>query len=234
MRNIASTNAGVEVAEEYAEYVVELVDADRSPVRATTTMSADGQIDTWIRLHTYTAPDGVTRWAVDYTDCNSRELEEADEPGEVGRAEAEARYEHHVRESANLLGVDREGIDRRFHTTDVDGVPGPLPDLPELTYDHLEQLIDSPAEDPVLHLERTEDGEGDELAVAVGPAAQVPSAVVLLSRRDLIQELGRPDTGSGTAGRLAYADLDEDDDVVAGHALREAEERRRAAAGVLF
>lgn len=232
MRNIQSTNAGVDVSEEYAERVVELIDAAPKE-RETTLMGEYGQTDCYIRLHSYEI-DGAQRWAVDYQDPASRELEEADEPGEAGRREAEARYEEFVRSSAAVLGEDREGIQVRFSSTDVEGVPGPLPEFPEVGHEHMDELLDSPADAPVLHLVRTEDGEGDELELRVAPAEDALSGTVLITREALVKHLLMPDTGTGTAGRLSSDDLTPEDRAAVAHAIDEAKRRRRGAASVLF
>ncbi|MEU5099770.1 hypothetical protein [Streptomyces sp. NPDC020996] len=213
MRNVISSSSRADVGEEYAEQVEQLLS---SPERETTQVNEWGQTDFYVRLHTYAAPGtGETMWAVDYSDPVSRELEET-----ASREEAVARYVELVRDAAENLGTDREGLQERFTTTDVDGVPGPLPALPEVTPDQVEDLLDKPG-DPVLYLDLDEDGDP---VVLTGQRAQAPQEQVLLTRADVVREL-----------RL---DDDADRAVDAGMELsliaHEAKGKVRAVADVLF
>ncbi|MER6684607.1 hypothetical protein [Streptomyces olivaceoviridis] len=191
MRNVISTNSSADVSEEYAEQVEQLLES-LTPERETTQDDELGQAALFIRLYTYEAPgSGETMWAVDYSDPASRELEETTDP-----AEAAARYEEAVRDSARNLGYDREGNLQRFTTTDVDRVPGPLPDLPDVTPDDVEALIDQDGT-PVLYLTL----DGDETVVKVGQAEQAPAGQVLLTREQVLHDLAlSDDQGRVTVG----------------------------------
>lgn len=224
MRNVTSTNAGSDVSEEYAEQVHALVENGR-PDRTT----ERGQ-SFYIRLHAYAAPDtGADRWAVDYHDDASRELEEYD-----SQAEADARYEEMVRDSATLLGEDRDGNLVRFDVTDVDGVPGPLPELPGIGADVVRELIDARSEDPVMYLERTEDGTGEELALAVKPAALVSHYQVVLTRREVLEHLGESDGDGGAQEWFGSSSLSAQDAWLLESLADTAKERRTRAADSLF
>lgn len=192
MRNVISTHSSADVSEEYAEQVEQLLKS-LTPERETTQNDELGQAAFFIRLYTYEAPgSGETMWAVDYSDPASRELEETTDP-----AEAAARYEEMVRDSARYLGYDRDDHLQRFTTTDVDGVPGPLPDLPNVTPDDVEALIDQDGT-PVLYLTLDED---DEPVVKVGQADQAPAGQVLLTREQVLHDLALSDgRGRVTAG----------------------------------
>ncbi|WP_331763439.1 hypothetical protein [Streptomyces anulatus] len=223
MLNIVSTNAGSDVPEEYAEQVTALVEGARAD-RTT----EQGQTF-YIRLHSYNAPGtGADRWAVDYHDDASRELEEYD-----SETEAESRYEEMVRDSAALLGEDRDGNLVRFTVTDVDGVPGPLPDLPGIGSGDVNGLIDAPSEDPVMYLERTEDGTGDELALAVGPAAYVSHHQVVLTPAEALEHLGESD-GDSPQERFRSSGIDPEDAFLLESLADTAKERRTQAADSLF
>ncbi|MFJ6889865.1 hypothetical protein ACIQRC_34165 [Streptomyces californicus] len=180
MQHIVSTNAGRDVSEEYAEQAQALIEG------AGYSRTTERDEDFYIRLHhPYAAPDGGgERWAVDYYDDASRELEEYG-----SEEEAEARYEELVREAAMLLGEDNDGALVRFSATDVDGVPGPLPALPDISPGDVRTLIDVRAEEPVMYLVRTEDGEGGELELAFGPAALVSHHQVVLTREKVLETL---------------------------------------------
>jgi hypothetical protein len=190
MRNVITTNSTADVSEEYAEAVEALIQGGVA-LRETTQDNEHGATDFFVRLYAYQAPgSGEERWAVDYSDPASRELEEYDT-----EAEADARYEEFVRESSDNLEseVDRDGIRKRFSTTDVENVYGPLPELPALSVDVLVQVIDAPAEEPVLVLERSEEGTGNSLELTVGPAAHYPHTQVIVTREELLETLDRFD-----------------------------------------
>lgn len=132
MRNIATTNSTSDVTDEYADAVQDLI-AAAGPDRETTQKNRNGELTFYIRLYGYQAPElvdgtqqvaedgGEYRWAVDYFDSASRELEEFDT-----EEEATGHYLDQVRVAAGNLGVDENHEQIRFTTTDVEGVPGPL------------------------------------------------------------------------------------------------------------
>ncbi|MFD3850730.1 hypothetical protein ACFWVB_33330 [Streptomyces microflavus] len=224
MRNIVSTNAGSRVPDEYAEQVQALIEGER-PDRKT----EQGQ-DFYVRLYSFLAPGtGAQRWAVDYHDEASRELEEYDT-----EAEAEARYEEMVRDAATLMGEDRDGNLTRFTVTDVDGVPGPLPELPGIDTDDVSKLIDARSEEPVMYLERSEDGTGDELTLDVGPAADVSYYQVVLTRAEVLGHLGARDGDGGVQEWFSSSDIPEEDMFLLRSLTDAAMERRTRAADSLF
>jgi hypothetical protein len=183
MRNVISTNSRADVSEEYAEQVGKLL-ASLTSERETTQVNEWGQTDFFVRLYSYEAPgSGETMWAVDYSHPASREVEET-----TDHAEADARYEQVVHDSAKILGLDRTGNIKRFTETDVEGVPGPLPELPDVTADDVETLIDQDGT-PVLYLTL----EDDEPVVRTGQADQVPAAQVLLTRAQVLHDLSLDD-----------------------------------------
>ncbi|KUF17373.1 hypothetical protein [Streptomyces silvensis] len=222
MRNLLSTHAVPDVGEQYAEAVSALVEGLR-PQRETTRKDRHGQLGFYVRLYAYAAP-GTDEpvWAVDYFDETSRELEE------YGRQDqAQARYEELVRESAENLDVDHEGAWERFTSTDVDGVPGPLPALPQLDFSQVRGLLEDLDQDAALYLERGDDGD-EELVVRRGLRGQMPEPCVLLTRAQACRELG---LGTG-----AVPDLE---DPVRGLEMEElaravTEQRVAAAADWLF
>jgi hypothetical protein len=116
MRNVISTNAHVDVTDEYAEAVEKLLDSE-VPLRETF-IREDGQKTYFTRVVQYDAGDG-DRWAVDYFDPASREVEEF-----TDQAKAEERYKELVRASARDLSLDEDGEPIPFTETDVPGVPG--------------------------------------------------------------------------------------------------------------
>ncbi|MBC2869787.1 hypothetical protein [Streptomyces mexicanus] len=184
MRNVVSSITSTDVAEEYAEQVEALIEKLR-PERETTQVNEWGQTEYYVRLYTYEAPgSGETMWAVDYSDPAIRELEES-----ASHEEAEARYVELVRDSAENLGIDGDGFQERFTTTDVDGVPGPLPELPTVDPDEVSGLLDEDGT-PVLYLERT---DGDELALRTGQADQVDKDHVVLTRAEVLESLDLAD-----------------------------------------
>ncbi|QDN84401.1 hypothetical protein [Streptomyces sp. RLB3-6] len=188
MRNIVSTNAGADVDEEYAEAVERLL-LSLSPERETTQRNKDGQTDYYVRLYTYPAPgSGETVWAVEYVDPASRELEET-----ASQVEAAERYEESVRDTAGNMDVDGDGFIERFTTTDVDGVPGPLPELPEVTPQDLYGLLDTQDRDAALYLALADDDSPADLTVKSGPAAGIDPAHVVLTRTQLLKDLYLPD-----------------------------------------
>ncbi|MFE5841988.1 hypothetical protein ACFQ7N_10115 [Streptomyces niveus] len=222
MLTVVSTNAGSDVSEEYAERVQDLVEGAR-PDRKT----EQGQ-DLFIRLYSYAAPGtGADRWAVDYHDNASRELEEYDT-----EAEAEDRYLEMVHDSASQMGLDRDGNLKRFDVTDVEGVPGPLPDLPAIDAGDMSDLIDARSEDPVMYLARTEDGTGEELALAIGPAARVSHHQVVLTRKEVLEYLGESD-GDGVSEWVSSSAIDAEHGFLESLA-HTAQERRTGAADSLF
>jgi len=187
MRNVITTNSSPDVSDDYAEQVAQIIDQLGPADRETTIDDGDGQTDYGIRLYSYTAPDtGRAMWAVDYNDPASRELEETDD-----EAEANARYEELVRDAAANLGTDRNGHSERFTTTDVDGVPGPLPDLPAVTAAHVGQLLDADGS-PALYL-TLEGADGDEPVVKIGQEHEVPAGQRLMTRAEALAELGLSD-----------------------------------------
>ncbi|MFD3970376.1 hypothetical protein [Streptomyces cyaneofuscatus] len=225
MRNIVSTNAGSDVAEEYAEQVEALINGASADRRT----EQDGKAF-YIRLHHYAAPGtGAERWAVDYHDEASRELEEYD-----SEAEADARYEEMVRDSAANMGMDHDGNLERFDVTDVDGVPGPLPQLPGIGADDVNRLINARTEEPVMYLERTEDGTGDELDLAVWSAALVSRHQVVLSRSEVLETLGESDGDGGIEEWFSSSDVTEENAFLLEMLVDTAKERRRSAADSLF
>jgi antitoxin (DNA-binding transcriptional repressor) of toxin-antitoxin stability system len=118
-RNVISTNAHIDVTDDYADQVREILDNPGALIeRETCQRNEHGQIDYYTRVVSYDAGGGA-RWAVDYFDPASREVEEFDD-----QAAAEARYEEMVRASAGDLGYDYEGEQVEFTETDVAGVPG--------------------------------------------------------------------------------------------------------------
>lgn len=187
MRNVITTNSASDVSEEYAEQVNQLLKSLR-PERETTMDNEPGQSELYVRLYTYEEPGtSETMWAVDYSDPASRELEET-----ASGEEAVARYEEFVRDAADLLGIDGDGLQERFTTTDVAGVPGPLPDLPEVTADMVEKLLDEPGA-PVLYLARAEDDEDDDVIAQIGQSAWVDKRHVVLTREHVLGQLGLED-----------------------------------------
>ncbi|OLO25462.1 hypothetical protein PZ61_0237890 [Streptomyces sp. MNU77] len=224
MRNIVSTNAGSDVSEEYAEQVTALIGGARADRK-----TEQGQAF-YVRLHSYSAPGtGADRWAVDYHDDASRELEEYD-----SEAEAESRYEEMVRDAAANVGVDLDGNLDRFDVTDVDGVPGPLPQLPGIGADDVNRLIDARSEEPVMYLERTEDGAGDELTLSIWPAALVSHHQVVLSRSEVLETLGESDGDGGVEEWFSSSDVTEENAFLLEMLVDTAKERRRGAADSLF
>ncbi|GHF74243.1 hypothetical protein GCM10010218_64220 [Streptomyces mashuensis] len=180
MRNVISTISSTDVSEAYAEQVEKLL-GSLLPERETTQDNEWGQTDFYVRLYSYEAPGaGGVVWAVDYCDPDSRELEETG-----SEVEAVARYEELVRDAADCLGYDEEGVRERFTTTDVAGVRGPLPQLPAVGFQQLEELLDAPGS-PVLYLARDEDGE---MVVRVGQESEVPAPQVLVTRARTLHEL---------------------------------------------
>ncbi|MFE3601375.1 hypothetical protein [Streptomyces sp. NPDC059142] len=221
MINVISTNEGSDVSEEYAERVEALLRSS-GRLRETTQHGRLGETALTIRLYAYAAPGTEEpRWAVDYEDGASRELEEYD-----SLAEADARYEEMVRDVADRLREDHEGVQERFSATDVEGVPGPLPELPGVDMGDVETLLDQPSQDPVLYVER----EGDEVRIAYGPAAQVPSGTVLLTRDAVLEELSLSDTPV----RFTSQHLDEGDRMMLDYLAHRAQAARRAAVSMLF
>ncbi|MFJ2115811.1 hypothetical protein ACIOEX_28645 [Streptomyces sp. NPDC087850] len=220
---IVSSNAGTEVSAEYAERVEALVEA-AAPARETVQGESWKTCRLTIRLYAYAAPGSeAPRWAVDYSDDASRELTEYD-----SREAADLFYEKMVRETAEHLGEDHDGIPVRFASTDVEGVPGPLPELPVVDTDDIRTLLDQVAEDAVLYVERGEDGE---VWLAFGPAAHVPPRTVLLTRYDILELLGLYDEHGS---RITRQDVDADDDVFLEDLAGIASEAARAAVGALF
>lgn len=118
-RNVISTNAYIEVTEEYAEQVDAILDK-AIPLRETYDRDDIGQKSFRVWVAEYDAPDGGgTRWAVDYYDTASREVEEFD-----NQADAELRYEEMVRATAENLGTNNDDEQETFTETDVPDVPG--------------------------------------------------------------------------------------------------------------
>jgi hypothetical protein len=72
--------------------------------------------------------------------------------------------------------------------------------LPRVTRADLIELIDSPAESPVLYLD-------DDLDLAVGPRAAASEDSIILDRSALLDAVGRFDEES----RVSVEDLDEED-----------------------
>ncbi|MFE9437020.1 hypothetical protein [Streptomyces sp. NPDC006640] len=195
MRNIVSTNSGADVDENYADAVQRELESAQ-PERETTQLDDGGQTAYWVRLYSYPAPgSGETVWAVDYNDPVSRELEET-----ASHAEATERYEEFVRDSAENLTVDNNGFVERFTTTDVAGVPGPLPDLPEVTHEDLDALLDAPV-DTALYLALADDDSADYLAVKRGPLAGVDPAHVIMTRTHLVTDLGLSDDATSATAQ---------------------------------
>jgi hypothetical protein len=189
MVNVVSTNASADVSEEYAERVEALIAAG-TPDRETTQKGRHGEEGLRIQLYAYEAPgSGEARWAVDYHDGALRELEEY-----ATETEAQERYEEMVRAAAGNLdfAFDRDGNPTRFTSTDVEGVPGPLPELPTVTLETVLTLLDEPSEEPVLYVERTEDGEAE---LAFGPAAYTHVSRVVLTRAEVLEAFGLSDEG---------------------------------------
>ncbi|MDG9728382.1 hypothetical protein [Streptomyces sp. DH41] len=198
MRNVISNVTSSDVSDEYAEQVKELI-AAQNPQRETTQVNEWGQTDFRVRLHTYEAPgSGETMWAVDYSDPVVREVEESD-----SQTEADARYEALVRDGAENLGTDDDGLQERFAVTDVDGVPGPLPELPDVTPEHVEELLDE-AGDPVLYLALDDDGDP---VLRIGQADQVDSDVTVLTRSQVLDELRLSDGSSRVTAEHAAREI---------------------------
>ncbi|MGC5000584.1 hypothetical protein [Streptomyces sp. DT195] len=215
-----SSNSSAEVSEEYAEQVEQLLGGSWKAVRETT----KGH-DFYIRLHTYEAPGtSETMWAVDYSDPVSRELEETSD-----EAEANARYEECVRDSAASLGIDSNGRDERFTTTDVDGIPAPLPDLPNAEEDQVADLIDQPGT-PVLYLALDEDGDP---VVRIGQADDVETPLVLLTREEVLDYMHVRDGETRVTTEWAAAEADGYGNTITWGA-HIAEERMPAAADIHF
>ena len=117
-RNVISTNSHVDVTDEYAEAVDALL--DKEIALRETYAKEHGQKTYRVWVAEYNAPGaGDTRWAVDYWDEASREVEEFD-----NREAAEERYEEFVRATAADLSLDEDGEPIPFTETDVPGVPG--------------------------------------------------------------------------------------------------------------
>ncbi|MGW4425787.1 hypothetical protein [Streptosporangium sp. NPDC004631] len=118
MRNIISDTAGRAdgVTTEYADAVRAALDtAVRGADRESTTKNKWGQYTAHAALISYASPDtGQERWALYYQDEATLEVEES-----TDRAEAETRYEEHVR---SLADCAMEGT-TWWQSTDVDGVP---------------------------------------------------------------------------------------------------------------
>ena len=111
MLNIQSTNAHVDVSDEYAELVMSAVDASGAiPERLTE------RGEYYVRVLTVDVPlcPPHAAYIVDYSDPASREVEEYST-----LEDAEERYEEYVRASAGDLADDEV-----FEITDVPGVPG--------------------------------------------------------------------------------------------------------------
>ncbi|MGW3154611.1 hypothetical protein [Streptomyces sp. NPDC001089] len=192
MRTITSSYVSADVDDEYAEAVEQLLPS-LTPQRETTQKNKHGQTDYWVRLFTYPAPGSEEAvWAVHYVDPVTRELEET-----ASRDEATERYEELVHENASNMTVDGDGFIERFTTTDVDGVPGPLPDLPEVEHDTLYDLLDS-GRDTALYLALSEEDAVDDLTLKIGPTADIASDHVVLTRTQLLKDLGLPDDVTST------------------------------------
>lgn len=209
MRNVISSVTSSDVSDEYAEQVERLI-AAQLPQRETTQVDQGGETVFHVRLHTYEAPgSGETKWAVDYSDPAVRELEESD-----SEAEADARYEDLVRDAAENLGTDGDGYEERFAVTDVDGVPGPLPELPDVTPEHVEKLLDE-AGDAVLYL-ALDDGDP---VLRIGQADQVDSNVTVLTRSEVLDELRLSDGSSRVTAADATREIRDfamETDLIAG------------------
>lgn len=227
MRNVISTNAGTDVDDDYADQVAAILDRQRhSPERESKRVDEHGETVLSITLHTYEAPDtGRTMWAVDYYDPASRELEEtADE------AEANVRYVELVRAAAANFDYDRHGYQTRYTTTDVDGVRGPLPDLPDVETEDVADLIDAPGS-PALYL--TLGGEdGDEPVVKVGQEHEVPTGQRLLTRSEALAELSLSDEQGRITSEAAVAS--DQHGMLLSFIAHRATEQVRGAADVLF
>ncbi|MFF9158282.1 hypothetical protein ACF1AB_39345 [Streptomyces sp. NPDC014846] len=222
MRNVISTHSRADVSEEYAEQVDKVLDA-YSAERSTTSDNQWGQTDFSVRLYTYEAPGtGETMWAVDYIDPATRELEET-----PSREEAVARYEELVRDAADNLGIDDDGYQERFTTTDVDGVPGPLPKLPTVTTSQVDRLLDADGT-PVLYLDLDDDGAP---VLRIGPASEVPEDQVVLTRSQVLDKLHLNDTEGRVTSGTVDKELDMEFSLIALDATKEGV---RAAADVLF
>ena len=120
-RNVISTNAHIDVTDEYSEQIDKLIETDAATLlRRTTQRNELGHVDYYTYVVAYDAPNGKgERWAVDYSDPASREVEEFD-----NQADAEARYEEMVRAAAANLRVNNDDVQETFTETDVPGVPG--------------------------------------------------------------------------------------------------------------
>ena len=121
MLNIQSTNAHVDVSDEYAELVMSAVDASGViPHRITE------RGEYYVRVLTVDVPlcPPHAAYIVDYSDPASREVEEW-----PSLEAAEKRYEEMVRASAGDLDDDEE-----FEITDVPGVPGYADDGEPVTF----------------------------------------------------------------------------------------------------
>lgn len=118
MRNVISTNTHVDVSDEYAEAVDKILEK-AFPMRET--FQREHGLKTYrVLVAEYSAPDGSgRRWAVDYSDPASREVEEFDH-----REAADVRYEWIVRACAEGLRVNNDDVQETFDETDVPGVPG--------------------------------------------------------------------------------------------------------------
>jgi hypothetical protein len=121
LRNLSSTNAGSDVDTDYGKQVMDLLN-DRDPNAVSVLRRSHSYDETRtpnsnalvIELVRFTCPrNGRTRWAIDYSDPASREVEDTDD-----LPEATARYEEMVREAASVW--DQDGA---YDLTDVDGVP---------------------------------------------------------------------------------------------------------------
>jgi prevent-host-death family protein len=118
MRNVISTNAHADVTDEYAEAVDKIL--EKEIMLRDTQHREHGQITFRVCVAEYDAPGGLgKRWAVDYADAASREVEEFED-----QDAAEERYEEFVRAAANDLSLDEGGDPIPFTYSDVPGVPG--------------------------------------------------------------------------------------------------------------
>ena len=118
MRSVISTNAHADVTDEYAEAVDKIL--EKEIMLRDTQLREHGQITFRVCVAEYDAPDGSgKRWAVDYADPASREVEEFD-----SQYAAETRYVEMVRASAKDLSLDENGEPIPFTYSDVSGVPG--------------------------------------------------------------------------------------------------------------
>ncbi|RZD62939.1 hypothetical protein C0Q58_14460 [Streptomyces albidoflavus] len=227
--NVISSNVTPDVSEEYGEQVEALI--AQGHLRETTQKNRHGQTAFTVRLHTYAAPgSGVTKWAVDYADEASRELEEFD-----NQEEADAHYEELVRDADSLGLPDADGYVERFTTTDVEGVRGPLPELPKVDLSDALALVDEVSEDPVLYVSRTEDGEGGEVELERDPAALVRHSQVVLTRDEVLEALDLAD-GMEAGKRVTRDEVTKvpDYDYILAPLLQEAQGMVRSVTDGLF